>query len=608
MPSRSLVAPALTASLVALAGQSFAGSATPVFNWLQPVSDAWGTAGAWDQSAVPGRGDFVGADVFLNAAGDPFTVSLGTIGDTAPVEVGALVLGAQASLSIGLSASDQSSARSISLTDQSRLLTARTFHVHEDVDVGASAVFVAAAGEFVVGGILRNEGLLEWARGSMEATSVVNDGLIVTTFTNPAGPRDFIVSDEFINNGEIVMQNGGFSVLGDMVQRGSVDIPASSGFRLNGNLLIEDGATFSGAGSLILQGGQGVQRTVSGDLRFASGVTLQFGGDWTFGDAVEVGSLNTYETSLDSIRFDGHLQAGSISLAAGSAATFQSVAATGSAQISASTIGFKGDANFGGATSLSAQQIAFGGSYSFADDLAINAATVHFQNGLDVGGDLSVTANARITLGEGEGILVRGDNITWTTPSLDLEYALTVSGQIVVGVSGINAPLTAATLRIGAGVTALNADLSVIDNVSIAGTSLSIGAVGEIAHRTIHGDLTTTYAQSQAWDFDILGSRDRGAEESDTLAITGDASLYGVLRVNAIGGAATLRAGDEFTLLTAALLDGSFRALSLPSLSGGLSFDLVYELSAVRLVVVPAPHTLAAFALSALVAVRRVRR
>jgi hypothetical protein len=607
MPIRSVVAPALAASLVSLAGQTFAGDAPPLFNWINPLGGDWSDPSNWDQNAVPGYGAFVDADVFINAPSGAFNLSFPFIpGPDITIALGHVSLDGPVNLSTGVW--DFHTMRSLLLKGDSSFSFSRIVNVLEDLTVNKHARLRAADASIVVGGTLRNGGLLEWARGSIEATSVVNDGLITTTFTNPAGPREFIVSDAFINNGDIVMENRGFTVLGNMVQRGSMNIAASSGFTLNGNLSIEDGATFLGAGSITLENAPGMQRSVTGDLEHAGLLFFRGGGGWALEGDVAVANIMTQEIApLDSIRIDGRLEAGSISLAA-TTADFHSVAAAGTTLIGANTISFGADASFGGPTELNAQKLSFGGAYSFADDLALTNATVHFAQGLSVGGDLSVLGSARVTTGQGTAVVVGGGNITWMTPSVGLDYALTASNQIVVGVPSINAPLTARQIRIVSAITDLNADLFVTDAVSIAGASVSIGAVGEIAQRTIHGDLTTTFSFAQAWDFDILGSGARGVAESDTLVIDGDATIYGFLRVNAIGGASALRAGDEFTLLTAALLEGSFRALSLPSLSNGLSFDLVYEPSAVRLVVVPAPGAALALGIACLAPIARRRR
>jgi hypothetical protein len=178
---------------------------------------------------------------------------------------------------------------------------------------------------------------------------------------------------------------------------------------------------------------------------------------------------------------------------------------------------------------------------------------------------------------------------------------------MILGVRRINVAPTARRIRIGAGTTDLNADLNIDEDVLIAGANLSIGAVGEISHRTIHGDLSTTFALSQAWDFDIEGSASRGVADSDTLTVTGDAAIYGILRVHTIGDPSNLRAGDEFTLFVADSIDAIFRIVTLPTLDDGLSFDLIIETTEVRLLVVPAPGPVSLLAFAGLATMRRRR-
>ncbi len=613
MPIRSFASPALAASLVMISGQALAGPALPTFNWINPIGGDWYNPANWDQNAVPGYAATAGADVVIDATGDPFLLTFPIPlppYPNKPIALGIMTLDGPVTFVVGIGAQDFHTVRELSAQGNSWFRFYRIVNVLDDVTIGEHARMDAGAGRLVVGGALRNQGHLELTSATIEATSVVNDGLISTLTTTALSPREFIVSDAFINNGTIVMDNRGFSVRGHMIQRGSIDIAASSGFRINGDLTIEDGATFTGAGSLVLQGEQGEvgePRTVAGNLAFGGRTDIQYGGAWTFRGAVDLGSLYTYETSLDAVRFEDDLRTGILSLAAVNTAHFQSVRTTGLAQISSTSIEFAGHAEFVDDVQLGGASLIFHDSYEFGADLTLSGVTAHLQHGLDVAGNLTVTNNARITIGENTTINARGGDIAWFTPLLDLDIPLIASDEIAVGARRLNAAITARQIRIGSALTDLNTDLSADQQVLIAGANLSIGAVGEIAQRTIHGDLGTTFALSQGWDFDIEGSASRGEAASDTLTITGDATIYGVLRVHALGGSNSFRAGDEFTLFAADSIDATFRFVSLPALEGDLSLELIVDQTTVRVVVIPAPGAISAFAACGLATMRRRR-
>ncbi len=79
-----------------------------------------------------------------------------------------------------------------------------------------------------------------------------------------------------------------------------------------------------------------------------------------------------------------------------------------------------------------------------------------------------------------------------------------------------------------------------------------------------------------------LAGTTKGAQY-DSLTIAGSASLSGALDVELINGFVP-SAGQSFNILTAAGgIDGTFDAINLPALAGGLYFDLAYTPTAINL-------------------------
>lgn len=99
---------------------------------------------------------------------------------------------------------------------------------------------------------------------------------------------------------------------------------------------------------------------------------------------------------------------------------------------------------------------------------------------------------------------------------------------------------------------------------------------------------------------------------NDQILFGGDSMLAGTLDIRLSGDPSDLSLGDTFTLLRPRFLSnptltGEFDRLFLPTLTNGLSFDIVYDANAVRLIVVPTPAAAPILALASLAAARRRR-
>lgn len=594
MTIRCSIAPTLAASLVLLSGQAVGGDSPPDFRWLTAANGDWTDASRWDQNAVPGLGAFVGANVFIDAPGSAFNVTVS--GTPELLNVGNLTLGANARIAL-ISSGRRVTFRSINLVDQSVFFAQTDVTVLEDSEVGQGTLLQVANYTLDFGGRLDNSGVVRLSNGEINAAHFHNRG----TVRKDSGSDVVIVTaGGLVNEGRIEIEAGELRIEGDLVHRGVVETIQFGSLAVRGNVTVENGATFTPGTTLSLLGDQGVHRTASGTLSERVNIV---GGSWTINNAPDVGVRLASTTDTESLTIAQDLNAHSVNIR-GAEARLRGVSTTApSSLLAAHTVIdgpaiFRGDVQFGGV-------IEFLGAYQFDDDVTFGNATVNFQHGLHVGGDLFVSSDTLITTPDNR-ISAQGD-IVWSTPSLDLNAELHAGDEAILGVRRINVAPTARRVRLGAGTTELNVDLSPTDDVLIAGTSLSIGAVGAITKRTIDGDLASTFALSQAWDFDITGSASRGIADSDTLTIAGDATIYGTLRVHALGGADSFRAGDEFTLVAADSIDATFRLVSLPTLTDGRSLELIVDPTSVRLVVVPTPGAASLLALSGLATMRRQR-
>jgi hypothetical protein len=461
------------------------------------------------------------------------------------------------------------------------------------------------------GGLFRNEGLFEVNPKEINLYEFTNTGTLYLHRRDAQNTARARFGKTFHNYGEVLtLGNDIFIDAEDMIHDGTMTVanPVAGPITLtlNGDQMITANASFDSRYRLIFNG-LTHQRTFRGDLDLSNDVEF-LATTWTFLDDLTLRGVAKFGDS-DTIRLTFE---GGVSLAT---AVFDSreVRFAGPVYASDSVVFnvdisavFEGAFHASGATTFRAQSVSFqDADVSFSGPTLFDRTTAQFASALHVDGALTVTGNSAILTSDNR--VTSSGPVTWSTPSLDLNVELIAGDELILGVRRINVAPTARRIRIGAGTTDLNADLNVDEDVLIAGANLSIGAFGELAHRTIHGDLSTTYALSQAWDFDIEGSGARGVADSDTLAITGDATIYGILRVHSIGDPSNLRAGDEFTLFIADSIDANFRFVSLPTLDDGLSLDLIIETTEVRLLVVPTPGALSVFAASACAAMRRRR-
>ncbi|MBX3425545.1 MAG: autotransporter-associated beta strand repeat-containing protein [Pirellulales bacterium] len=99
------------------------------------------------------------------------------------------------------------------------------------------------------------------------------------------------------------------------------------------------------------------------------------------------------------------------------------------------------------------------------------------------------------------------------------------------------------------------------------GLSFSDGSTAAISQTmTVSGDLTLNAGSTLAIDISTPSAHDK-------LNVTGNLAAGGTLAVSLQAGSPTLAAGNVFDILDFASASGSFSTVSLPSLTGGLSWD-----------------------------------
>jgi len=193
-----------------------------------------------------------------------------------------------------------------------------------------------------------------------------------------------------------------------------------------------------------------------------------------------------------------------------------------------------------------------------------NAAS---STGVDYSGSMTV-GSSNVTLQDSDHALLGG-----TT---------TLNGGTLNAANGLE--MVAAGLLNGTGLVNAN----VINKADVA-PGASAGTLN------INGDFTQDPVGTL---FIELGGLAAGTDY-DVLDISGNAALGGALDVSLIGGFSP-NLGDSFDILLANAVSGGFSNVILPTLAGGLHFDVVYDTNKVTLSAVPLPPAIWLFASSLL--------
>lgn len=628
----------VTAAFVAAASfaapHTHAGDETPLFVWANPVDGNWSTAANWSPVGVPGFGAFAVADVLFNAPSQsPYTASITNI---SPI-LRNLTLEGLARLSFNSPITVEGDFRMLDATRVAGVASGVSeLLVDGDAFFGDGAEFSGNISLLRVIGLFENHSVafgvnrLQLNPNNTGATRDINHGFAIVGaieagFFENAGTLRTTVNSvqirDFLNTGETRIHGsafplGTFTVEEEFTNRGLVtSTHLTTMFRAD--TFIHEGIfeTTNSDGILEFTGNHRFNtpdpfRAIRVDIFGNPDEPLILEGtlDTTtpiafFGDSIATdatlrlrGASFFMENNVD---FHAEVSANGLFVGGDSVLFAESVHTTARLTIQASGhVDFLGDITVGGETTLRAESIHSSGNNSVTGLLTLLEADALFDHAFVVDGSLVLQQGAAMRFADGSAIRATG-NVTWNNPGETLDTPIVAGGQAIIGAQRIAATVDANFIRLGGGTMELAADITADTLVVIAGTTLSLGARGEFTHATIDADLSTTYALSQSWLLDVGIDESRGVAASDLLTVTGALDLYGVLIVDLVGDPASLRPGDEFTLITAASISGAFRGFSLPTLTGTLSWDYFQTDTALGLRVVPAPGALAFLALLA---------
>lgn len=618
-----VLSPRSAAALLALASACSAGPSVPLFEWASPGGGDWSDPSNWSPLGVPGVGEFLLADARM-----AFT-TLQYVGISSSLTLRNLDVGPRADIyavesirltgSLNLNGSMAFAPGANFTVERDAKLTGGGFNFWSDWEVfgrfendgvidshgrlllsdqtidnpNVNTGYIDAGISEFRAGHFRNDGAMRVFSNATAARSFVNNGKL-KLFAFASGETNF--GELFRNSGQVFLTGNNRIEAERMVHDGAYEGDPNLGVQLRifGNHTFTERASFDPTIRVTLDA-MGASRTADGVLSTSANL-LFVGGGWTLNGSFNLAGSSTLGEQPHDLVVNGELHVGRSIITGRSIVVRDSLVATNAVDLYPGEDGARFEGAFhamytlnvrGGSVEFLHHETSFGLSAVFEDASATFASSPTFSN-------LVVTAlEGEASIATPDNRVVASGDITWLTRSQDLNTELVADGEIDLTVRRINAALTAQTVRLGGAFTDLNVDLTARESVIINGTNLSIGAVGDIAHRTIEGNLSTTFALPQAWDFDVVGSGARGAADSDTLTITGDATIYGRLRVRALGEVSDFRVGDEFLLFDAASVDALFRSVSLPELPEGLTFELRTDATSVRLLVVPAPGPVA---------------
>ena len=233
---------------------------------------------------------------------------------------------------------------------------------------------------------------------------------------------------------------------------------------------------------------------------------------------------------------------------------------------------------------------------------SINVAGAANNTFLYVGDAVTLTGSGTLTLAngntyfrqEGSGTLTNSGNSITGPGNFQVPTFTQTAGFIQIP-SGYSEALT--TFAIGGGNAQIDGGLSVSSGVSTSGSGFISGTgtisspiadsgIAEGGDIPAAGVLTvsSSYTQSASGSYEVaLGGLTAGTQYSQ-LHVAGAASLAGALNIRFTNGF-TPASGNQFTILTAGSVGGTFSAINSPSLPAGLGWSVAYNSTSVVLTV-----------------------
>ncbi len=206
-----------------------------------------------------------------------------------------------------------------------------------------------------------------------------------------------------------------------------------------------------------------------------------------------------------------------------------------------------------------------------------NGATLDNYGSFDARDNATFTGEADVVFNNYDTFIKSGGTQTTTLDIVFNNHGIIrpESGQIAFTYGDVALPPASATTLNGG---SLEVDgLLDIQGGALTGSGVILGDVqngGQIAPGQSPGDITIQGSYTQTVSGTL--TMELGIAAQDFLTVTGTAALTGTLEINLLEGY-TPAPADSFQILAYTSHTGEFGTLLLPTLSGGLGWDVVYE-------------------------------
>lgn len=468
------------------------------------------------------------------------------------------------------------------------------------IKTGASKLTISSANTYTGGTTVEN-GILE-----LNASSAIKNG---TALTINGGTVSLLQANNSISSLSAITINAGGTL--------SADAGLNQAHTVN-NLIQLNGGTLAGNANnnatfgQFYMGGANANIAASGLTQSTISATLGLGGSLYGYNKITVDADASLLISGKLQGVSGSTWGGFAKLGAGTLTLTNTTSTYGMGmQLNAGTVEFATDALKKYSCSDSGHKTGY--AVDFTGNATLRWATGNTQ-------DISApnAYNGQIRIGDGVTATfdTNGNDVTFATAFVlggSGTGALTKSGAGTLTISGSNSYTGATT--VSAGILLINGSLSSSSAVTVNGGTLG-GSGGSVGSVTVNSGGTFAPGNSIGTlvidgDLVLAGTSNfeiNAATNAADLAIVSANLLFGgALNVTNLAG--TLSGGQSFELFQWGTTSGSFSSVSLPALSGGLSWDQSNLYSAGVIAVIPEPSAATLLAsLGSLLVLRRRRR
>jgi fibronectin-binding autotransporter adhesin len=382
-----------------------------------------------------------------------------------------------------------------------------------------------------------------------------------------------------------------FVALGQNSGQARLGVQDGATFTTTGELIVGDG----GIGTLAISGGQMTDASAAvGTVSSSSGLVnvSGAGGQWNTTDNLQIGSsgqvnINTSATAAaGSLTNNGSLSigAGSEFVVNGNLTNFSGSTLTGGTYTDSGLLQFDGanivtnagNVTLNGATAKITDQLGTNAFTNFTLNASGGKLTLSGNQSLTTAGG-SITNSGILTIGLGSTLTV-GNGTTTSTP---VNFRQVTGRTTVNGILASSSSTTTPTLHIIGGFLFGTGTLGYASVVNASGTIKpgdSLTTTGILA-------VTGTYAQEATGILDVaIGGMTVGGQ-FDQLNVTGTATLNGTLNISLLGGFVPA-IGDQFTILNASSVTGSFTTANGTAINGTEHFEVTVNANQLVLTVV----------------------